>query len=364
MRTRKSAMLIMLSFFILFAVSLALPLFIHHYFGKDRLAGAIASAHCFFEEHEFSFGGIRSGGKYDHTFCFINRTDADIRIVDAKVSCGCVIADYTKDSIGPGSEGRINVSLTSRGINPETKLRKRIEVTLNSQKDGNHLEELFVEGLVSYDLIAVPGSLTLSPKNNKDLIDTEIEIRRAMATRDEFLTARIMPVPFCELTLLRKDSESMRYRVVFDPSTTPAQEAVLQVSVNPDYFRAPLFIPIIKKSEDTETSLDPDSLLVTVDSGWSKETLKEMTKKRLSLQKRKQGSYLIEQCSCPSGRLSWNSIADGNQGELIEVWLSSVPSETISNHILSAELANAETGRKSRVEFNMRVFVKSRKKDL
>ena len=50
------------------------------------------------------FGEIPTGNPVTHKFTFTNTGDIPLVISSAKASCGCTVADYTKEAIAPGAE--------------------------------------------------------------------------------------------------------------------------------------------------------------------------------------------------------------------------------------------------------------------
>lgn len=73
-----------------------------------------------FEHEEFDFGKIKQGDKVVHDFKFSNTGQADLKITDARGSCGCTVPEYPKEPIKPGESGTIKVSFNSAGKSGET----------------------------------------------------------------------------------------------------------------------------------------------------------------------------------------------------------------------------------------------------
>jgi len=68
-----------------------------------------------FVEEMHDFGKIAQGEKVEYSFKFKNVGKSDLVITDARVSCGCTIADYPKTAIAPNGEGSIDVKFNSEG---------------------------------------------------------------------------------------------------------------------------------------------------------------------------------------------------------------------------------------------------------
>ena len=83
-----------------------------------------------FAESNYDFGKIDEGKKVEHVFTFKNVGENPLVIQDARASCGCTVPEYTKDTIAPGEEGKLNVIYDSN--NKEGKIDKSVTVTANT----------------------------------------------------------------------------------------------------------------------------------------------------------------------------------------------------------------------------------------
>ena len=68
-----------------------------------------------FAEGTYDFGKIIQGEKVSHKFSFTNEGKSSLIITSAKASCGCTIAEPTKEPIQPGGMGTIDVVFDSNG---------------------------------------------------------------------------------------------------------------------------------------------------------------------------------------------------------------------------------------------------------
>lgn len=68
-----------------------------------------------FTETSHDFGTIASGDVMTYEFKFTNSGNADLVISQVTGSCGCTVAKYSKDVIGSGDEGSIDVKFDSHG---------------------------------------------------------------------------------------------------------------------------------------------------------------------------------------------------------------------------------------------------------
>lgn len=67
-------------------------------------------------------------------FTFTNTGKAKLVINYVHTSCGCTVADYTKDFIAPGGTGKITVTYDGKGKMP-AKFKKSIQVFSNCKDD-------------------------------------------------------------------------------------------------------------------------------------------------------------------------------------------------------------------------------------
>src|SRR5690606_23966920 len=81
-----------------------------------------------FETLVHDFGTIKRNVPVTHKFTFINNGDAPLVISSVQASCGCTVADYSKDPIAPGTEGY--VSATYNAANPGA-FNKTVTVNAN-----------------------------------------------------------------------------------------------------------------------------------------------------------------------------------------------------------------------------------------
>lgn len=58
-------------------------------------------------ETSFDFGSVPQGTPVSHEFEFTNTGSESIIITGVQASCGCTVADYTKDPIAPGEKGYV-----------------------------------------------------------------------------------------------------------------------------------------------------------------------------------------------------------------------------------------------------------------
>ncbi|MEO1449338.1 MAG: DUF1573 domain-containing protein [Bacteroidota bacterium] len=63
----------------------------------------------------YDYGTVASGEKVTHQFRFKNTGEAPLILTRVKPSCGCTTPTYTKEEIGPGEEGFIDVAFNSAG---------------------------------------------------------------------------------------------------------------------------------------------------------------------------------------------------------------------------------------------------------
>ena len=99
-----------------------------------------------FYQNEFDFGFIQMGEKVTHDFLFINTGDGDLYINKVVSDCGCTIANYKRDAIGPGEQSSLETVFDSNGL-PGFQLKK-IVVHSNA---GDSIT-LIVSAVVDYEL--------------------------------------------------------------------------------------------------------------------------------------------------------------------------------------------------------------------
>ncbi len=68
-----------------------------------------------FDESVHDFGKITQGERVKWSFHFVNTGNSNLVISNVSTTCGCTVADYPKDPIAPGKDGKIEVEFNSEG---------------------------------------------------------------------------------------------------------------------------------------------------------------------------------------------------------------------------------------------------------
>ncbi len=110
------------------------------------LVGFVATAQSKMElkDNNISLGTIQMTDTALHsaTFRFTNVGNKPLVIVRVKTSCGCTVAQFSKEPIRPGAEGTIEVTYDHRN-RPLGSFLKTINVYTN---DSTRLYRLFISG--------------------------------------------------------------------------------------------------------------------------------------------------------------------------------------------------------------------------
>jgi len=73
------------------------------------------------ESTTHDFGIIEQSNPAEHIFKFTNDGDQPLIISNVKASCGCTIAEYTKEPIAPGQKGSVSARYNAAKIGAFTK---------------------------------------------------------------------------------------------------------------------------------------------------------------------------------------------------------------------------------------------------
>lgn len=87
------------------------------------------------------FGNIPMGKPVSHVFEFTNSSSEPLVITAVKASCGCTIAEYSKDPIAPGASGHIKASFDAEKLGTFVK-------TISIQSNANEAPILTLKGIV------------------------------------------------------------------------------------------------------------------------------------------------------------------------------------------------------------------------
>ncbi len=100
---------------------------------KDRKYAEIT-----FDRIFHDFGNVNEGEIAKTVFTFINTSENDLYIVDARGSCGCTVPKYPKNvAIKPGETGEIEVNFDTTG-RPNLQ-QKMVKVSANTSTGGEML---------------------------------------------------------------------------------------------------------------------------------------------------------------------------------------------------------------------------------
>jgi len=90
----------------------------------------------------FDFGSIAQGTPVHHEFEFMNTGSEPLIISTVQVSCGCTIADYSKEPIAPGAKGFVKATYNAAKAGAFTK-------TVTVQANSTENPVLTLKGIVA-----------------------------------------------------------------------------------------------------------------------------------------------------------------------------------------------------------------------
>lgn len=83
------------------------------------------------QDTAIDFGAKKMGEVVNITFTCKNIGDKPLYLITVRPSCGCTVADYTKEPIAPGKEGKIDAQFDTKKSHPGD-VRKTIFITANN----------------------------------------------------------------------------------------------------------------------------------------------------------------------------------------------------------------------------------------
>jgi hypothetical protein len=104
-------------------------------FGDDNAAFTWA-------ETSFNFGKIKLNVPVTHTFAFTNKGNAPLLISSVQASCGCTVAEYSREAIAPGQQGFVKATYNAARVGVFTK-----SVTINANTE-DAVVQLLIKGEV------------------------------------------------------------------------------------------------------------------------------------------------------------------------------------------------------------------------
>jgi hypothetical protein len=106
-------------------------------------------------EQMHDFGKITQNAPTIVAFEFTNETSGPIVITAARSSCGCTVAEYTKEPVKPGEKGEVKATYNSARVGS---FAKTITVTFDGIEQP---EVLTIKGEVE-----IPATTTTTPTTN------------------------------------------------------------------------------------------------------------------------------------------------------------------------------------------------------
>ncbi len=109
-----------------------------------------------------NFGTIKKGDTLRITFHCKNTGTKPLIITSARATCGCTLADYTKEPIAPGATGIVTGSFNSEHIN-QSHVRKTLIVNTNTFNGTEHFLyfEGDITGVETNDKVAQPNPVKI-----------------------------------------------------------------------------------------------------------------------------------------------------------------------------------------------------------
>lgn len=107
-------------------------------------ATAWADAEITFDAKSHNFGTFTDEKPVTFTFTYKNTGDEPLVVHQVHTSCGCTVADYTKEPVLPGKTGRVTVTYDGKGRNTG-KMHKTITVASNASESKVYL---VIEGVM------------------------------------------------------------------------------------------------------------------------------------------------------------------------------------------------------------------------
>ncbi|HEY9048658.1 MAG TPA: DUF1573 domain-containing protein [Ohtaekwangia sp.] len=98
---------------------------------NDKPVNPLRSATFAWTQTTFDFGKIKANAPVTHEFKFTNSGDSPLVITSVQASCGCTVAEYSKDPIPSGAQGFVKATYNAAKVGVFTKT-----VTINSNTDA------------------------------------------------------------------------------------------------------------------------------------------------------------------------------------------------------------------------------------
>lgn len=108
-----------------------------------------------FDEVSKDFGPVPRGPTLVHSFRMVNRSREVVHVAGIRVSCGCVQAQATKDTLAPGEEGALVARMDTRRVSGSKTVTIYVTVDRPVADEGR----LWVQAIARDDVSIAPDTL-------------------------------------------------------------------------------------------------------------------------------------------------------------------------------------------------------------
>jgi hypothetical protein len=93
------------------------------------------------KETVFDFGKIPQGKPVYHSFEWVNKSSAPVKLDNVQASCGCTTPEWSKEPVAAGSNSIIKVGYNAAAEGP-------FEKFITVQYNGNQAKQIIIKGTV------------------------------------------------------------------------------------------------------------------------------------------------------------------------------------------------------------------------
>lgn len=106
------------------------------------LCGAMAKSVIKYDKTSHDFGTFPEAKVMECVFTFTNTGDEPLVIQQVITTCGCTVAEYTKNPVQPGKQGKVRVKYNGKG-KAKGKFKKAITIRSNAT---NSFTRIYITG--------------------------------------------------------------------------------------------------------------------------------------------------------------------------------------------------------------------------
>ena len=169
-----------------------------------------------FNTQRHNFGHVILGANAEFLFELTNIYNSDVRLVNLRSSCGCVVARFSTPLLRPGETGAVIARLNTNGQfrrNQSSVLTVQLEIVVNGVRRTDTVQ-LFVTGYIRPDVLLTPGSVEFGAVSEGTTAQRTLQLEYAGHSGWALMKVeRSQPFIHARAEEIRREQGNVTYRI-------------------------------------------------------------------------------------------------------------------------------------------------------